>query len=548
MQVRLSLFMPLLVIALFGATPARAADESPIPEGCVEKSYCDGVKCYAPEDPKSQLACACGLLNPVCGVGRCSEGSYCEGTACGGDASFCHPASSPVSQVMCGGASMGDSCDLPPTGCGQGSCSSDGAYCDACGCQPLDSAPSQALCECKLADPKAGVGTCVDGAYCDDLTSDKGHCYPADADVSQAMCNGATLKACKAPAPSSDPGTCKDGSYCVDGQCHEVDSAMSKTHCAVSSVPQDTSDKTRGLAAMSFGPYDVGVIPKKNGCPAGSEFIQIYMDDEDNNNANYNWGWIGATQQSGNGTRFGFCRVDGTKFRPLHHGWNTDLRKETYSVLKLGSVCPLGSMEFIRYFDNEDRNNANWRSGNLWPNASNSNTTLRFCMFMPSTNYFMPGFPSLGMEYGVFAASNYPSAYWLAAGFVHTDDEDRNNANWFSYNNNGNPGILIHAMIWGGANTDMRIAKVANGPAPCTKKVPYWSGGLITPWFDGANCFIKNVPPYGTPFTWANNYYVSPGWNNSCIEGGFDGANCYIMSAPAGTTAFKWGNGFYYAE
>ncbi|WP_164017684.1 hypothetical protein [Pyxidicoccus trucidator] len=541
MSSRLFLLTPLLVFALLGSTPAAAAEQAVIPEGCVGKSYCDGTRCYAPESPISEFACACGLINPVCGVGKCSEGSYCEGSGCG-DSAGCHPPSSPVSQVMCGGAKMGAACEPPAGGCGVGACVG-GEWCDSCGCQPLDSGPSQALCECKLADTRAGLGSCLDGAYCDNPTSEEGQCHAADSAVSRAMCAGATLKDCKAPALPAEPGTCRDGIYCEAGRCYEVDSAMSKTHCPGA----DVSDGAKS-GLKSLGAQDVGVIPKKPwGCPAGSEYIQIYMDDEDKNNNNYTWGWVGATQQTSAGTRFGFCRVDGTKFKRLIHGFNTDLRKETYAVLKLGSSCPLGSMEFIRYFDNEDKNNANSRSGNIWPNTSNANTTLRFCMFMPG-NSGMGAFPSLGFEYGVFAPSNVQSAYWLAAGYVHTDDEDRNNSNWFSFNNNGNPAVLIHAMMWGAANTEMRIAKVANGPAPCTKLVPYHNGTFLSAWYDGANCYIKPVPPSGTPFIWANKYYVTPGPNNSCSEGGWDTANCHIMSAPSGTTAFKWGNGFYYAE
>jgi hypothetical protein len=112
----------------------------------------------------------------------------------------------------------------------------------------------------------------------------------------------------------------------------------------------------------------------------------------------------------------------------------------------------------------------------------------------------------------------------------------------------GNPGLLIHEMIWGGANTEMRIAKVVNPPAPCSRKVYYYTGAYLSAWYDGANCYIKPVPPSGNAFTWSMNYYVTAGWNHSCIEGVYDGANCYIMSAPSGTTPFKWGNAFYYAE
>jgi hypothetical protein len=356
------------------------------------------------------------------------------------------------------------------------------------------------------------------------------------------MCRGIPLDGCTTPPASR--GECQEGIYCDEEQCHEEDSAISKMHCAFSEAAEGMAPGLRTLGA-----WDVGVIPKKPwGCPAGSEYIQIYMDDEDSGNNNYNWGWVGATQQNSSGTRFGFCRVDGTKFKPLPRRWWVDLRTESYAVLKLGGSCPAGSREFVRNFDNEDRNNANSRSGNIWPNVSNSNTSLRFCIFAATSGGTMSAFPSLGMEYGVLAASNYASQYWLAAGYIHTDDEDRNNANSFNYNNSNNIGMLIHSMMWGGPNTEMRIAKVANPPNPCSKLVPYHNGTWLSATYDGANCYIKPVPAYGTSFIWSNKYYVTPGWNNSCIEGSFDGANCRIMNAPAGTTAFLWGNAFYYAE
>jgi len=51
----------------------------------------------------------------------------------------------------------------------------------------------------------------------------------------------------------------------------------------------------------------------------------------------------------------------------------------------------------------------------------------------------MSGFPSLGMEYGV---------------------------------QRGQHRLRIHAMSWGEPNTELRIAKVANPPNPCSRLVP----------------------------------------------------------------------------
>ncbi|HZI14870.1 MAG TPA: hypothetical protein VE153_31160 [Myxococcus sp.] len=273
------------------------------------------------------------------------------------------------------------------------------------------------------------------------------------------------------------------------------------------------------------------------------------MDDEDDGNDNYRWGWVGATQQNSSGTTFGFCRVDGERFGSLPRASWVDLTAQAYAVLKLGSSCPPGTyIEFTRNFDNEDKNNRNWRQGNIGPNVSNSNTSLRFCMFMPSNSGVMNGFPSLGGEYGVFAAGGFASFYGLSSGHIHTDDEDRRNANSWNYHRVGGINTIIHSIISGVDNTDLRTVRVKHRPAPCTRRVYYHTGASLSAQYDGANCYIKPVPSSGTPFIYANNYYVTAGPNNTCAEGFYDGRNCYIMSAPSGTTAFKWGNAFYYAE
>jgi hypothetical protein len=75
-----------------------------------------------------------------------------------------------------------------------------------------------------------------------------------------------------------------------------------------------------------------------------------------------------------------------------------------------------------------------------------------------------------------------------------------------------------------------------------------WLGGQVDAWFDGANCFVANVPTTdGSPFMYANNYYITRGPNNVCEVGWFDGANCYLGSPPSGKTGFLWTNAFYYS-
>jgi hypothetical protein len=169
--------------------------------------------------------------------------------------------------------------------------------------------------------------------------------------------------------------------------------------------------------------FDVGVIPTNAACPNANQVVWIYMDDEDDGNTNSRQGWIGATS-SGVNTKFFFCKVDGTKFRPLTT--RTDTPEHHYAVLKLGSNCPNGSVEFSRYFDNEDDGNENNRYGPLWPNSSNSNTRLYFCLFRGGSTT-MSTFPSFNFGYGVFATSSFVKGN--SYGYVYTDDEDDSNEN-----------------------------------------------------------------------------------------------------------------------
>lgn len=196
---------------------------------------------------------------------------------------------------------------------------------------------------------------------------------------------------------------------------------------------------------------DVGVIPATASCPNGQSLLTFYMDDEDHNNANGRGGWIGATT-SNNNTTFRFCRVPGNGFRALS---SNNLIQNHYAVLKLGTVCPNGSVEFSRYFDNEDRNNQNWYSGSIAPNTSDRNTRLVFCLFR-SSQISMLSFPNLGMFYGVFAASNFSQA--MTTGYVHTDDQDNSNANSYS----ASPAWVVDAqrIVTSGGNTDLRMARV----------------------------------------------------------------------------------------
>ncbi|HEU4328506.1 MAG TPA: hypothetical protein VFS21_35540 [Roseiflexaceae bacterium] len=207
-----------------------------------------------------------------------------------------------------------------------------------------------------------------------------------------------------------------------------------------------------GSATLLSVPWDdVGVIPDGNVCPNGQAPIVIAMDDEDSRNANARGGWIGATISDRN-TTFRFCRVPGSLFKALStSGYSTD----HYAVLKLGTVCPRESVPFSRYFDNQDGGNANSYSGDIYPNFSRENTELHFCLFRGASDT-MSEFPQLGIGYGVFAAGDFSRAF--ATGYVHTDDEDRDNQNGYTAD-----GSWLNQAQWivtGGKNTDLRMARV----------------------------------------------------------------------------------------
>lgn len=201
------------------------------------------------------------------------------------------------------------------------------------------------------------------------------------------------------------------------------------------------------------GAFDIGIIPETQSCPAGSELIRIFMDDEDRRNANNRSGWIGATISNSN-TTFVFCRVDGTAFTSM---------PGAYVVLLLSGQCPVGASPFTREFDNEDGPNTNSEytsmGGGIYPSTSDRyRTKLAFCS-MPAAAGSTGTFPDLGISYGVFAAGNFPGA--LATGWFHTDDEDDNNTNRFYYNYEGQK-FLTDVIIArdGDRNTTLYTAKV----------------------------------------------------------------------------------------
>ncbi len=228
--------------------------------------------------------------------------------------------------------------------------------------------------------------------------------------------------------------------------------AAALIHNATQGVITDTKGSPNRLLHVLFPQNDVGVIPMANTCPGNTETLRIHMDNEDDDEESVVQGWVGATTVDGNGnTNFVFCRVDGNRFHSLAAA--NDVRSN-YAVLKLGQSCPEGSVEFSRYFDNEDRNNHNSYSGNIYPNIVDNNSTLRFCLFKGDGST-ATAFPNLGFEYGVFASEHF--TFTSARGSIYTDDEDRRNANGYE----ADPAWkwAATAIISEGSNTMMRTAR-----------------------------------------------------------------------------------------
>lgn len=175
------------------------------------------------------------------------------------------------------------------------------------------------------------------------------------------------------------------------------------------------------------------------------------MDDEDDDNNNSHSGFQGAIVSNSN-TDFFFCRVDGRSLRPFQPG-GIGTKKYPYAVLKLNTTCPNYSVEFTRHFDNEDDGNSNFSQGQIYPNISNSNTTLKFCLF--SLGPTMRHFPSYGFGYGVFSSD----LGHTQRGRIYTDDEDDGNAN--SYIVDAAHRSTAQTIISSGSNTTLNLVSTS---------------------------------------------------------------------------------------
>jgi hypothetical protein len=195
----------------------------------------------------------------------------------------------------------------------------------------------------------------------------------------------------------------------------------------------------------------VGIIPGSLGCGSLKTY-EIYLDNEDKRNTNGRGGWIGGTVSTKN-TLFKVCAVEGEAFTPAAEAG------ANFAVLSLGGTCPAGFTRFDRFHDNEDTRPASY--DNL-PGGSPTmtvqpqlNTNMAFCVASGTNtqvaNSLFPSFDD--MSYGVFG-SRTPMAWALDRGWVHLDDEDRNNQNSTSGT------IEPWQFLEGGENSTYFLARV----------------------------------------------------------------------------------------
>lgn len=217
----------------------------------------------------------------------------------------------------------------------------------------------------------------------------------------------------------------------------------------------------------------VGVIPDANtDCPAGSDTLRRYMDTEDGGDCSA-YGWLGRTFVGHNAEQY-FCRVDGTRFKPLT-ACSTDSTRN-YAVLKLGTQCPNGSTEFWRFLDNEDNNNDNnysISSGDASPNVFGNNTKYHFCLFRSASSVSgtIGTFPDIAAPYGVFAPAALVTAGEAStSGHFWSNDENSGNSNSYGTAEGAPPDTAVYAqqIITPGSDTRFYMAKAITSVSPGT--------------------------------------------------------------------------------
>lgn len=265
-----------------------------------------------------------------------------------------------------------------------------------------------------------------------------------------------SLSACGLEAPEDEP-TGSDG----PGE-------------AVAAISQALSQET----AVGVTPIDGVTCPNDGDRPG--ELISLYLDAEDTDTCSKDTGWVlpaslvpapfcGSSSWP-YGTTLSFCKVDGTRFRPITR--DPADTSNFYAVLRLGQTCPNGSTPVSKYIDIEDDSPVYWQnSGPYTPNVvSQYAAALYFCLFQHQPNTAIAlmskdangtaSFPKLGTSYAVmhdFAGHQPP--WVLSKKYVYEDDEDTHNHNSYTPSS-GSSYVNFTRIIGGGANTTFEWAQV----------------------------------------------------------------------------------------
>lgn len=237
----------------------------------------------------------------------------------------------------------------------------------------------------------------------------------------------------------------------------------------ISQIDHSNLKKMQGAKSGVLGDR-VGVFRDQNHTCGSYDQLDITMDCEDRRNANGYGGWIGGNTVNSNVT-LSFCLVPTSAFQSSKY--------YKYAVLDIYG----GYQDRVeRLFDNEDGSSINSVKLNGVSLTSlqiqtllgggieqGNNTDLTFYIYNQDAVNGAVTFPNLSIPYGVVGYFNAG----MGQGWIHTDDEDTNNANaeWYWWrlidatNTNSPDYLYVQDLIKpteGGKNTTIYMTKVHN--------------------------------------------------------------------------------------
>jgi hypothetical protein len=195
-------------------------------------------------------------------------------------------------------------------------------------------------------------------------------------------------------------------------------------------------------------------------CPEGRGYI--HMDDEDDANGTQSYVKTGYSSTSWSPytdefrgiwkaqaeTGLEFCRESRDTLPRI---------KNDYAVLSFSDDCPVNSIPFARFADNEDDNNQNTNSGAIEPSyqyaaPTHGYTYMRFCFVRGDSSSTDAPWLALGhgaLSDGYKEVLNCPEHYWHIQ-----DDEDIGNTNYFDLTGFSTADSTSVRSIFGNADTE----------------------------------------------------------------------------------------------